>query len=202
LSTTVDLLPSYSGQVPHSFASQNNTHSLLVSNTRRTTTRIIGFSVLLAVLLAVTATPAQAQFKLGPRVTIDVNEVDAFGFGGDIRYDLSGGADVPVQISAGVDYYSAEENLKVFTADFNGHYMIPVEGAFSPYAGAGVGIALFDFRGGSQFGSTSETFTGLNLVGGIEFQASPLLRPFVQGQITVGSDADRFGITGGLLLSF
>jgi hypothetical protein len=165
-------------------------------------TSTLTLSLLLLGLLTLTATPAQAQFKIGPRATLDVSDVDAFGYGGEIRYDLSGGADVPVQISAGFDYYKAEENIYVYTADFNAHYMIPIEGAFNPYAGAGVGVTSFDFRGGSQFGSTGETFTGVNLVGGAEFQTGTLLRPFVQGQIKVGSDADRSGITGGLLLSF
>jgi hypothetical protein len=51
-------------------------------------------------------------------------------------------------------------------------------------------------NGGGNFSSSD---TGINLVGGADFEVGTL-QPFVQAQFTLG-DLDRFGITGGLLFA-
>ncbi len=154
-----------------------------------------------------------SDFKIGPRATIalsDLSDAGAdFAIGGDVRYDLSKNVDAPIQLSGAFDFYFADDaqfqdeevSQTIFTVDLNGHYMIPNEGAFSPYAGAGVGITSInqdevDTSLGTYGGS--DTDTGINLVAGAEFDTESF-RPFLQGQLTVGGDLDRFGITGGLL---
>jgi opacity protein-like surface antigen len=171
-----------------------------------------------ALFLVTAAFPltSQAQFKVGPRATISLGDLsDAgadFAVGADVRYDLSEEVDAPIQLDGAFDYYFADDQQVVgsnqsatrtiFTVDLNVHYMFPVEGTVSPYAGAGIGITSSSTDDVQANGVTvqgaSTTDTGLNLVGGAEFNAGSL-RPFVQGQFTVVGDIDRFGITGGLL---
>ena len=188
------------------------------------------FAVLTAVsLFLAVAFPltAQAQmesgsnFKIGPRATIalsDLSDAGAdFAIGGDVRYDLSGDVDAPIQLSGAFDFYFAEDiepegvdeevSQTIFTVDLNAHYMIPTEATFSPYVGGGIGITSFsqdevevDTPIGTQtFGGESDTDTGLNLVGGAEIETDGSLTPFVEGRLTVGGDLDRFGLTGGVL---
>lgn len=170
------------------------------------------FTVLTAfafLLAAAVPLSSQAQFKVGPRATIDVSDIDAFAIGGDVRYDLSQ-VEAPIQLSGAFDYYFADDvvigteevSQTIFTVDLNGHYMIPTEGAIAPYAGAGIGITSVSFDIDTPIGNVGgdDTDIGLNLVGGIEFQAGSV-RPFAQGQFTVGGDFDRFGITGGILFA-
>lgn len=159
---------------------------------------------------------SESAFRLGPRATIaldDLSDLGAdFALGADVRYDLSASVEAPIQLSGAFDFYFAEDRQiqteevgqTIFTVDLNAHYMIPTEGTLSPYAGAGIGITSFSTEeiesGGVTYGGDSDSDTGLNVVGGVEFEAGSF-QPFVQGQFTVGGDVDRFGITGGLLFS-
>lgn len=138
---------------------------------------------------------------MGPRATIDVGDIEEFTIGGDVRYDLSQ-VDAPIQLSGALDFYFAEEDVTIFTVDLNGHYVFPTEGTISPYAGAGLGITSVSVDVDTPSGSfgADDSDVGLNLVGGIEFQAGSV-RPFAQGQFTVGGDFDRFGLTGGVLFA-
>jgi len=194
-----------------------------MNDARTIATRTFGFSLLLAVLMAFTVAPAQAQmdgggeFKVGPRVTIAVGDISdlggGFALGGDLRYEFDG---APVMISGAFDFHFVEDftqstvvigpggvpqqqttevSRSVWTVDVNGLYTFPVGGAVSPYAGAGLGITQ------SSSGDVSNTEIGLNLAGGVEFEAGPV-RPFAQGQFTVGGDLTRIGITGGILYAF
>ena len=175
-------------------------------------------SLFLAVAFPLTAQAqmeSESGFKIGPRATValsDLSDAGAdFAIGGDVRYDLSEGADAPIQLSGAFDFYFADDaefgeeevSQTIFTVDLNAHYMIPTEATFSPYAGAGIGITtVSQDEIDTSFGTVggSETDTGLNLVAGAEFDTGGL-RPFLQGQLTVGGDIDRFGITGGVLFA-
>ena len=114
-------------------------------------------------------------------------------------YDLSQ-ADAPIELSRAFDFYFAEEDVTILTVDLNGHHVFPTEGKVSPYAGAGIGISSVPVDVDTRVGSfgADDSDVGLNLVGGIEFQTGSV-RPFAQGQFTVGGDFDRFGLTGGVL---
>ncbi|MCS3703858.1 porin family protein [Salinibacter ruber] len=180
------------------------TISKFVNNhTRRPMKRfapLITVALILAVAFPLTAqaqTESSSGFEIGPRVTIDVGDIEEFALGGDVRYDLSQNVEAPVQLSGAFDFYFADDqggtDVSIYTIDLNAHYIFPTEETFSPYAGGGIGIT------GSEVGGTSSTDTGLNLVGGVEFDTGTL-QPFVQGQVTIG-DFDRLGITGGLLFA-
>lgn len=180
---------------------------------------LTAFAFVLALAFPLTA---QAQmesgsaFKIGPRATIALNDLSDIGadfaIGGDVRYDLSENVDAPIQLSGAFDFYFADDRQiqsqevgqTVFTVDLNAHYMIPTEGAVSPYAGAGIGITSWSVDdvtvGGITVGGGSDSDAGLNIVGGLEFNTESF-RPFVQGQFTVGGDLDRFGLTGGVLFA-
>ena len=155
-------------------------------------------SLFLAVAFPLTAQAqmeSESGFKIGPRATIDVGDIEEFAIGGDVRYDLSESANAPIQLSGAFDFYFPEGNADIFSFDINGHYVFPTEGTFSPYAGAGIGITSIDL---GALGSTTDT--GLNLVGGAEFDTGSF-QPFIQGQFTVRGDFDRFAITGGILFA-
>lgn len=170
------------------------------------------FTVLTALaflLAAAVPLSSHAQFKVGPRATIDVGDIEEFAIGGDVRYDLSQ-VDAPIQLSGAFDFYFADDvqvgteeaSRTVFTVDLNGHYVFPTEGTISPYAGAGLGITSVSIDIDTPTGDFGgdDTDIGLNVVGGVEFQTGSV-RPFAQGQFTLGGDFDRFGITGGVLFS-
>lgn len=158
-------------------------------------------SLLFAVLLLVGGIAplnSQAQnFKLGPRATVSLGDVSDLG--GDIGIGANGRVnipDVPVDGDVAFTYFFADDPYSVWTLDLNALYPLPVEDqGFTPYAGGGVGITSWSIDGG---GSTSDT--ALNLVGGIEFSAGDI-SPFVEVNLGVGGDVDRFGLSGGLLFS-
>jgi opacity protein-like surface antigen len=165
--------------------------------------RFVALTVVAVVLAVASPLTAQAQmesnsgFEIGPRVTIDVGDIEEVALGADVRYDLSERVDAPIQLNGAFDYYFAGDvgnaDATIYTIDLNGHYMLPTEATFSPYVGGGLGITS------SEVGNVSNTDTGINLVGGVEFDTGSF-QPFVQGQITLG-DLDRIGITGGLLFA-
>jgi opacity protein-like surface antigen len=170
------------------------------------------FTVLTALaflLAAAVPLSSHAQFKVGPRATIDVGDIEEFAIGGDVRYNLSQ-VNAPIQLSGAFDFYFADDvqigteeaSRTIFTVDLNGHYVFPTEGTISPYAGAGLGITNvsvdIDTPAGNSGGD--DTDIGLNLVGGVEFQTGSV-RPFAQGQVSFGGDFTRFGITGGVLFT-
>lgn len=164
---------------------------------------LVAFITVALILAVAFPLTAQAQmesssgFEIGPRVTIDVGDIEEVALGADVRYDLSENVDAPIQLAGAFDYYFAGDqggtDVTIYTIDLNAHYVFPTEETFSPYAGGGLGITS------SEFGDNSNTDTGLNVVGGVEFDTGTL-QPFVQGQITIG-DLDRIGITGGLLFA-
>jgi len=150
-------------------------------------------------LLFVFAIPANTQaqsFKIGPRATVslgDISDVGGdFGIGANARVGVP---TLPVDGDAAFTYYFADDPLTIWTLDLNALYPLPISNpAIEPYLGGGVGIT------GLSNGS-SDTDTALNLVGGVEFSAGAL-SPFLEANLGVGGDIDRFGITGGLLYGF
>lgn len=175
--------------------------------------KLVSFTLLLAFAFLLTPRQADAQaeveetiFKLGPRATVDANDIsDAFGgsfaLGGDVRLQTPA---LPVQGNGSFDFYFADDPYTIWTVDLNAVYPFAIEDqAFMPYAGAGLGITRWS---GAEVGipeiELSDTDIGLNLVGGAELAMGNGISPFAQAQVTVAGDADRLGITGGVLLSF
>lgn len=142
------------------------------------------------------------RFKIGPRLTLDAGDIsDGFdgtvALGADARYDP---LEFPIGGNAAFDFYFAGDNVSVYTLDLNAVYPIETEVSLSPYVGAGLGYTNYSFDTNTQFGSFGGSDTGLNLVGGAEFDVGQF-QPFVQGQVTFGN-LTRIGITGGVLFAF
>lgn len=162
----------------------------------------------LILLFAPQQADAQTTFEVGPRIGIDVGDVEEFFIGAEGRVTSDA---LPVIISPAFDYYfDGVENFSIVAFDLNALYEFGVDNeAFTPYAGGGIGIIRvssssegvdvpgFGTIGG---GSTSSSEVGLNIVGGATFEAGNL-QPFAQAKITVG-DVTLFNLMGGLLFSF
>ena len=163
-------------------------------------------SLFLAVAFPLTAQAqmeSESTFKVGPRVTLDLGDISdiydgTFAIGGDVRYEP---AEFPVKGSGAFDFYFAAENTTVFTVDVNILYPIDAGESLTPYVGAGLGYTDISVDVDTQFGNIGGgSDTGLNLVGGAEFETGGSLTPFAEARFTLG-DLDRFGITGGVLFS-
>lgn len=155
------------------------------------------FAVLLLLGGTVPLNSHAQSVKLGPRATISLGDISDLG--GDIGIGANGRVDIPdipVNGDAAFTYFFADDPFTVWTFDLNALYPFPVENpAFTPYAGGGVAITNTSVDGGG-----SNTDAALNLVGGIEFSAGAV-SPFVEVNVGVGGDIDRFGLSGGLLFS-
>jgi opacity protein-like surface antigen len=169
----------------------------------------LAFALTVGLFFAFTV-PANTQaqsFEVGPRATISLGDIsDAggdFGLGADARVGIPS---IPVDGNAAFTYFFADNT--VWTLDINALYPLPVTGPVSPYVGGGVGITGFEQvtqvsvgPGGASTETETTTDTALNIVGGVKFSAGALT-PFVEANLGVGGDVDRFGITGGLLFGF
>lgn len=162
-------------------------------------TRIGILTAALFLLVGLNDAHAQATIEVGPRAGFDVGgDVEELFIGADGRIGL---ASLPVLLNPAFDYYFTEDNLTVFQFSANALYEFGIDNQmFTPYAGAGIGFTRvsIDTDVGDFFGfDTSSTETGINLIGGAQFETGNL-KPYVQAQITLG-DIDLFTIGGGLL---
>ncbi|MEF8795501.1 MAG: outer membrane beta-barrel protein [Salinivenus sp.] len=173
-------------------------------------TVLAAFLILALGLLAPTSAEAQTSFKIGPRLGIPVGDFDdaaSVYLGADARLTTEA---LPVVPNASFDYYFTDvDGYSLFAIDLNALYEFGVDNqAFTPYAGGGLAITRASIDspsvsfGGQTFGggSTSNTEVGLNIVGGARFPLGSV-EPFAQLNATLGGDAQRLGITGGLLFS-
>lgn len=146
----------------------------------------------------------ETTFKIGPRASLDLNDLNdafgaAFGIGADVRLQIP---DIPVQGNGSFDFYFADDPWTVWAVDVNAVYPFNIDNqGFTPYAGGGLGITRWSADVEEDFIgiSVSNTDIGLNLVGGAEFETDSGITPFAQLQLTVAGDADRLGLTGGVL---
>jgi hypothetical protein len=174
-------------------------------------------STALLALLLLTAAPqarGQAQIELGPRVGYEIDQLNAFALGGDVRVST---AALPVQLNGSVDYFflddasfsdnagnsvEASQNLLKFAV--NGLFQFGIDNQyFTPYAGPGLSITRYSVDSDGQgvdLRSGSETDVGLNAVGGAEFGVGGL-RPFVQAEFVLLGDYEPVQFTAGLLFN-
>ncbi len=166
---------------------------------------IVSLIASFVLLLAPQQADAQVSVEVGPRLGLDVGDIEELFIGADGRI---ASADLPVVINPAFDYYFVEDvtifgtefNQSVVTFDINALYEFGVDNqAFTPYAGGGLGSIRSSIEANGE--SESETEIGLNIVGGAQFETGNL-RPFVQAKINVGSDVTLFGVMGGLLFGF
>lgn len=173
---------------------------------------------LFALLFAAAPQAAQAQttFELGPRAGFEVNDIESFVLGGDLRVSTVA---LPFQLQGAFDYYFVDDDdfrgvdASVYRFTANALYEVNFgeNEVFTPYFGPGISItrlsveASDDLPGDADF-DDSESDVGLNVVGGAEFEVANLgfgaVRPFVQAEfVPLGGDIQPFQVTGGLLFS-
>ncbi len=152
--------------------------------------------LLVAALVAVAgvARDAQAQaFRWGPELSL-ATESDV-GIGARLEFDI---ASSPLTVIGSFDYYFPGGNVDYF--EFNGNliYNFRVASApkITPYAGGGLNIAHVSVER-TDGSDISDTDPGLNLLGGVRFDAGSLT-PFVEAKFTI-EGGDQFVVTGGLL---
>jgi hypothetical protein len=150
------------------------------------------YRILLPALLfvALTAMPSgvslgQVSAQLGPRIGVDVNDVEAFSVGAELRLDIESW---PVDLATVFDYY-LKDVVDIWQLSFNALYPIAASESVRPYVGAGLGFA----------GGDAPDLLGVNILGGAIFTAGTL-RPFAQIQFTAGNP-DLFAFSGGLLFN-
>lgn len=171
---------------------------------------VLAASLILGLGLFVpTTVEAQTSVKIGPRLGIPVGDFAdpaSIYIGADARITTES---LPVVPDASFDYYFTDvDGYSLFAIDLNALYEFGVNNqAFVPYAGGGLGITrasvdspTISIGGQTVGGSTSSTDVGLNIVGGARFPLGSV-EPFAQLNATLGGDADRLGITGGLLFA-
>lgn len=160
------------------------------------------------------AAPAQAQVAFGPQVSFGT-ESD-LGVGGRVELPVGGMITQDAEsVMAGLkligsfDYYFWDEegcdqdgvSCSWMDINANGAVPIPLEG-FSPYVGAGLNIAMvsvsFDDCPAGFDCDTSETETGINVLGGLNFPLGGLAA-FAEGRLVLSGEADQFAITAGIL---
>lgn len=160
--------------------------------------RTISFLALFLLSAAAQAqVPSPVTFELGPRVGHDIGgDVEETFLGVDARLGIMA---LPIDFQATFDYYFMEENMTFWQLSLNALLSFGPGIVFTPYVGAGLGIARTSIDMGIL--SASDTDTGVNLIGGARFGMGPL-RPFVQAQVTMLGDVELVTIAGGLLFKF
>lgn len=111
--------------------------------------------------------------------------------------------ELPVVANGSFDYYLTDsDNVSYVAVDLNALYEFGVDNqSFTPYAGGGLAITRVSFDSDNQFvGSASDTEIGLNLAGGLRFMLNSV-QPFAQLNATLGGNAQRLGLTGGILFT-
>ena len=126
---------------------------------------------------------------------------NALSVGGEARFsfELS-----PLIVGLTFDHFFVEDRT-LFQVGANALYDLPLElSVLYPYVGIGIGATHFALpeEPGSPVGGKDSNGTrlGMNLVSGIRFEhvALPVVRPFVQGTVSLGP-IDLFTIVGGVL---
>ncbi|MFP4227986.1 MAG: hypothetical protein ACLFTE_04065 [Salinivenus sp.] len=157
-------------------------------------------AVFFLVLMLPTNAEAQTEVAVGPRIGIDVGDVEEVFIGADARITSPS---LPVVVNPTFDYYFTPDGFTFWGLSGNALYPFGIDNQqFTPYAGGGLGI--YSRSVDAQFGSASSTDLGLNLLFGIQFPLESV-RPFAEAQFTpVFADGsyNLFSIKGGLLFSF
>ena len=158
------------------------------------------FAVLLLLGGTVPLNSHAQSFRIGPRATVSLGNISDLG--GDVGIGANGRVDipdVPVNGDAAFTYFFADDPTSVWTLDLNALYPFPLEEqTFLPYAGGGLALTNTSVEIAGR--SASNTDVALNLVGGVEFDVG-VISPFLEVNVGVGGDVDRFGLSGGLLFS-
>ncbi|HKK70288.1 MAG TPA: hypothetical protein VKA86_03660 [Candidatus Krumholzibacteria bacterium] len=163
--------------------------------------------VLAVALVCTTATVASAQTPVS--FGGQLNYADDFDLGIGARAVMGTGEFVEnTRAMASFDFYFPDDagsaDVSFWEININGHYMIPIENSpVGVYAGGGLHIynVSVDFDE-SEFGPFADSIdnddsgVGLNILGGVDFDAGPSVTPFAELKIELGG-AEQFILTGG-----
>ena len=149
-----------------------------------------------ALLLAITAGPAQAQVPKGSTsfgAQMSLGENVDLGLGGRVGFGLAGVVE-KLQGTVTLNIFFPGQNTSYWGLNANALYPLKLESGavITPYAGAGLGIARYSNR-------RTETKLNLNLVAGTLFGSREKLVPFAEIRLPVwGIDNIGFFLTGGI----
>lgn len=157
-------------------------------------------TVVTAALIVLTASDTSAQAKFGGQVSW--GDDSDFGLGGRAAVDV---AQAPLEVSGTFDFFFPDEppgtELTYWEINGNLSYLIDIPEAPSliPYLGAGLNIAhaSLDFDDVSPRDG-SETDAGLNLLGGMRFETTAYVLPFIELRLELGG-GEQFVVSGGLI---
>lgn len=163
--------------------------------------------LLTALFLAVglpSETQAQTSFQIGPRVGIDIGDIEDPFVGVDARITSMR---LPVVINPTFDYYLVGEGLTFWSLSGNLLYPFgPADNPLSFYGGVGLGIYRFSSEGNIENPRYRQgaTDVGANFLFGAMLP-SPSFTPFAELQYTpifTDGSPTLFGIKGGILIGF
>jgi hypothetical protein len=151
--------------------------------------------LLVAILLMAAGTnEARAQgFRWGPELSL-ADDAD-FGIGARMEFDFAGS---PLTLIANGDVFFPGNDITWIELNANLIYNFDLASAptVTPYAGGGLNIRYASWDNGS-LDNDSDTDPGLNLLGGVRFDAGSI-SPFVEAKFEI-EGGDQFVVTGGIL---
>ena len=156
-----------------------------------------------ALLLAGVPDGARAQLHLGAQGSMAFDRPsDETTTGVGVKAVLGLPA-IPIEVHGSVDYFFPDcdpVDCSFWEANANAVFRLPLPGApLRPYLGAGLNYQSFgvdDVPAGVAVSDASGT--GINILGGVELGATPLIRPFVEARYEI---IDSDGLENQLVLS-
>lgn len=147
-------------------------------------------------LLAVPSTARSQGVAFGPQLSYGTDS--DFGVGGRAVLGLSQFYESLEGILSG-DYFFVDcGGADCSWIELNANATIPIEisPTLRPYVGGGLNVARFSVDL-DEFGSSSNTEFGLNVLGGLRFGGTSFI-PFAEARLELGG-GEQFVLTGGVL---
>lgn len=167
------------------------------------------FAISCLSFLFVAASPsAQAQPAAGPQIGYDT-ESESLGLGISGIFDIGLSEDLSIQGNPGFTYYLVEDQVTLFTVDFNAQYPFEMSGSILPFIGAGLGLQRWsvdvpetsvEVPGVGSFssgGGVSNSEIILNLLGGAQLATEGPFKPYAGLTVSVGG-TDRLELLVGV----
>ncbi len=165
---------------------------------------VVLLTALFLVLALPSETTAQTSLQVGPRVGMDIGDIEDPFAGIDVRITS---VQLPVVVNPTFDYYFVGEGRTLWSLSGNILYPFGAEDrSFSFYGGVGLGMYRFSVEGDTpdaQFRDGTTDF-GANFLLGTMVSSRPFT-PFAELQYTpIFSEGgpSLFGLKGGILINF
>lgn len=149
--------------------------------------------VLLLLATSLSASQATAQFLLGPRAGIEIDDLEEPYLGIEARF---GAGSAPLYIVPSLDYFFIDsDRVDFLRLGVNAIYEFELSNtAFVPYAGGGLNVGIVSVEDGD-----GDTDVGLNVLGGLRFLRGGT-QPFLQLDLGL-TDPELVTLGGGLLFT-